>query len=193
MNNTKFNIKYKSISKVFESMLIDKYEVVRLNTHNLEELTAYYGDDSFAGILYNQDYKYMKEVGEGTKSSGDKGSFDKNNPIANIVKDKGETILDKTSYLERVKSNMSNTIKTNIETGKKQLINKFDEVRGSLIKDVIKEVRGITNLPKIVPENVYSTDFRQLSVKNFARGLGSDLLNDSLNGLSGGLTSLTDL
>ena len=43
------------------------------------------------------------------------------------------------------------------------------------------------------PDNVYSTDFRTLSLVAFAQGLGSDLLNDALDTGSDALLGASDI
>lgn len=178
MNNTKFSIKYKSISKVFESMLVDKYEIVKLNTHDLTSLSADYFNDSFAAILYNQDYKYMKTVDNSVGG------------VKNSLIEPGSPLKDKLKKpnIEKYKKIVDN----NIDKGKKQLLNKFNEVRGELISDVIKEIRNLTFLPNKLG-NVYSTDFRQLSLENFATGLGNDLFDKAAKDVTGIAMNATDL
>ncbi len=64
---------------------------------------------------------------------------------------------------------------------------KYNDIRGQLLKEMLRQIREPLNMPRIYPDNVYSTDFRTLSLETFARGLGSDLLNDALDAVSGGL------
>jgi len=59
---------------------------------------------------------------------------------------------------------------------KKQLINKVNELRGGLINDVFDELHTLTSLPDKLG-NVYSTNFRQLSIQNFATSLGNDIFD----------------
>ena len=43
---------------------------------------------------------------------------------------------------------------------------------------MLRQIRKAINIPKIYPDNVYSSDFRSLSLENFAKGLANDLLRD---------------
>jgi len=81
----------------------------------------------------------------------------------------------------------------NINDYKDKLIAKYDEIRGSLINDMLRQVREPFNMPRIYPDNVYSTDFRSLSLESFGRGLGSDLLNTALDGFGDALFGATSL
>ena len=69
-------------------------------------------------------------------------------------------------------------IKDSLDNVKDQLISRFNEIRGNLIADIIKEVRTLTFLPNQLG-NVYSTKFRQMSIQNFLGGLGNDLFDQA--------------
>jgi len=74
---------------------------------------------------------------------------------------------------------------------KDQLMNKFHEMRGELINKTIENLRNkLTFIPKIYPDNVYSTDFRKLSIKNFAKDIGSKMANDAAKGLTNGINGV---
>jgi len=173
MNNVKIKIKYKSVSRVLKSNLIDKQYLVELNTHNLSGLYRT-GDVSFADMKHNNDYKYLSLVENGTK----KPLKNKKKTIKKITEIQ-ENPIDK--FFNKKKDMVTKTLKKNIKTGKNELIAKFDEIRGQLITEIVSEVRDTTKLPKIYPENIYSTDFRKLSIKNFTMGLASSLQNDLLD------------
>jgi hypothetical protein len=77
----------------------------------------------------------------------------------------------------------------NIQEYKDNLIDRFNNIRGTLINEVLRQVREPFEMPPIYPDNVYNPDFRKLSLENFARNLGSDELN-ILQDLAGGLNNL---
>jgi len=187
MNNTKINIKYKSISKIIESALIDEHNVVHLNNQDLSTLIAEY--DSFSGIIGDeQDYKYygkldkressklpgtennkkfsVDELSENEQES--KSDFLKSKNYLNDFKKEKPKIFDKEDYKK--------ILNTSVNQLKRAGLSKFNEIRGQLIGDIIKEVRTMTMLPDKLG-NVYSTKFRQMSIENFTTGLGNSLFD----------------
>ena len=112
MNNTKVNIKYKSISKILESSLINGNEITYINTHDLTSLDNGYNTNKVGKLLEHSDKApkiYVKK------------------PII-IDKHKQSPYLD--------------ILGENLKKGKKALLNKFDEIRGELIIDLTDEVRN---------------------------------------------------
>lgn len=92
----------------------------------------------------------------------------------------------KKDYVESLKQIALN----NIDEAKEKMISRFSQIRGSLINEMLRHVREPFQMPKIYPDNVYNPDFRKLSIENFVRGLGSDILNDLENDASNQLNQL---
>ena len=116
----------------------------------------------------------------------------------NIMKKPDISFKDKvkeglSDFAKGVGNSLKETALENLNDYKDKLIGKYDEIRGTLIKEMLRQVREPFNMPKIYPDNVYSTDFRSLSLESFARGLGSDLLNDVLGGAGDALFGATGL
>jgi len=77
------------------------------------------------------------------------------------------------------------TAEDSVNAYKDNLVNKFNMLRGDLINSALAGVRGAIGMEAIYPSNVYTPDFRSLSIDNFARGLLNDVGNDVLNNLGG--------
>jgi len=90
-------------------------------------------------------------------------------------------------------SQLINTGKENINDYKDKLISKYNDIRGQLLQELVRHIRKPIKMTKIYPDNVYSTDFRTLSLVAFAQGLGSDLLNDALDTGSDALLGASDI
>ncbi|NPV12968.1 MAG: hypothetical protein HPY57_14475 [Ignavibacteria bacterium] len=93
---------------------------------------------------------------------------------------------DKKDFLENLKQIAEN----NIDVAKEKMISRFTQIRGSLINEILRQVRKPFQMPNIYPDNVYNPDFRKLSLENFVRGLGSDILNEGENAARNELNSL---
>ena len=170
MNNTKFKIKYKSISKVFESTLVNDYEVVKLNSHNLEEMYLDYGkDDYLVNLFNNNDYSYMKEVKKGTKAK-EKIKPTERTKMGKLLKKVGDSdvIQNKFEDIKKLGDSKIQSVTNGIK-------GKFSEVRGALITDLKKSITDA--LPWDRLGNVYSTNFRQMSIENFGKELASDVID----------------
>jgi len=170
MNNANFKIKYKSISKVFESTMVNDFEVVKLNSHNLEDLYVDYQNDDFLGTLFNNnDYKYRRDVNDGIQAPSKKPDedrpFEKRNKFAAL----GSKKVDDFKKLgDKSIRSVSNGIK-----------GKFSEVRGALITDLKKSITDA--LPWDRLGNVYSTNFRQMSLENFGKNLVSEAIDTAID------------
>lgn len=96
---------------------------------------------------------------------------------------------DKKPLTERLKD----IAEDNVDKVKEALLSRFRQIRGSLIDEMLRHIREPFQMPRIYPDNVYSPDFRKLSIENFMKGLDSDTLNEledeagnQLNSLLGG-------
>jgi len=173
-NNMKFKIKYKSISKVFESQLINSETIVNINSHNLGKIHAD-DDNSFSELINNIDYTRHNSILDGDLAKAVNIHEDPNN----LNKDSDETIFEKAKA--GISDAFSNTVKTGIKSGKQILTSKFNLIRGNLINDVIGDIRDKTKVVKIYPTNVHGEDFLETSLTTFAKGLGTDFLGEVLN------------
>jgi hypothetical protein len=162
MNNAKFTIKYKSIEKIYESSLINETSI-QLNNQKIESLVS-----DFDNSIYFQVNK------------------------KDLSKPRNYITQKKTPRKRQHKQNAYlNIIKDNAKEAAAGLKNKFNEIRGGLLTDIIEEVHDLTTLPDKLG-NVYSTDFRQLSIQNFATGLANDLFDKAKNDVTGIIMNVTD-
>jgi len=162
MNNAKFSIKYKSIEKIYESSLISETPI-RLNNQKIDTLT-----NDFDNSIY----------------------FQVNKPKES--KPRGYITQNKTIRKRKHKQNAYiNIIKQNAKESADGLKNKFNEIRGGLLTDIINEVHNLTGLPDKLG-NVYATNFRQLSIQNFATGLANDLFDKAEDDVTGTIMNMTD-
>jgi len=205
MNNTKIKIKYKSVSKVFESMLINDKEIVSINNYDLSSTVKQM--NGYNDILStDNDYLTLKEIETGEKTYNVKNEANTNSN-KDIVNHTGKTYLlsgkkESLDYVvdskDNAKRNFAQKIKDRAKTAGTNFIEKkildaehltnsliresvgavngkISEIRGSLITDL---KRGIENqLPWDKLGNVYSTNFRQMSIQN----LGRDLISRSVD------------
>lgn len=156
-NNLEFGIKYKSISKEFasplikNSLFISNKRTAIINAENLK-----------SDQLFNNQISNETLVTENFKNT------ERDKSILPNINNNDENLTQ----------NLRNTISSNVDTYKEKLVNKFENIRGSLIQDMKRQVRTITNITEIYPSNVYDSDFRKLSLENFVRGLSTDLSNN---------------
>jgi hypothetical protein len=74
-----------------------------------------------------------------------------------------------------------------------KLIGRYNDIRGKLLDEMVRQVRVEKVLPRIYPDNVYSADFRTLSLESFAKGLGSSLANDIQGSVVSGILGATNI
>lgn len=116
-----------------------------------------------------------------TRTSKEKniGTFSDLNDMKNKIKDKTP---DKKSYLNNLLEKGKQTV---INTGLNYMENLEEKLRnskGSAINGLLSQFRNLSNINKIEPDNVYLSNFNdRTSVKNTARKIGSDLLNNLEN------------
>jgi len=161
---TEFEIKYKSVSKEFRSPLLKNS--LRLS-NKIYNVASGYDDSNPSNII--DKYQFFKYR----------------------IKHGSETTLSPVESDPSLSKKLGVLAAPYLSEAKGQLMNKFHEMRGELINKTLEDLRNnITFLPKIYPDNVYSTDFRKLSIKNFAKGIGSHLANDALKGATDGINGV---
>jgi hypothetical protein len=200
-----FDIKYKSISKNFRTSLIRSSLEI---SNKLDQLVN-------SQILTKSEvYKHdiISQYGKNIKSEQEKFSNSENlesetqqipiNPNESLGKTKDDTYFKSLNFKRKesledfakgVGNQLLDTAIDNVDGYVDKLKAKYNDIRGQLLNDMLRQIREPLNLPRIYPNNVYSTDFRSLSLETFARGLGSDLLNDLLCAASSGLLGATNI
>jgi hypothetical protein len=168
-----FDIKYKSISKNFRTILIPKSLEINNKLNKLINSKILNRTELFDYNITSNDIIISNQ---------------KKDDISN-----NEHIIVENDLFKNIGENLKESLIDNLDNYKNKLTTKYNDIRGELLQDLITGIRKPMNLPEIYPDNVYSADFRSLSLESFAKGLGSDLLNDGLNGLSDGLLSSTNL
>jgi len=169
--NLSFDIKYKSVSKEFKSTLIP-YSVMLSNKR--DQLV----NNNILSQIGHFDYIKSSETIKELNTRDERSQSDNiaaYNPLGNVKTD-DPTVLDK----------LQRTASQNLNDAKDDLIDRVNNIRGTLINDILRQVREPFNMPRIYPDNVYNPDFRKLSIENFVRGLGSDTLNILENTARGG-------
>jgi len=167
-SNTVFKIKYKSISKVFKSELISD-RTYKIDNQDIKQVSVSKKDKNIYSFIENKDnekkerrkkvIKTKKPLSENDITTTNKKSD--TNPILNNV-------TTSKSWLDKEKEKM-------LDKGKKGLINKFEVIRGELLGEIMHEIRS-SGFPDRLG-NVYSTNFRQLSLQNFGKELFNDVLD----------------
>ncbi|MCK9416536.1 hypothetical protein M0Q97_07765 [Candidatus Dojkabacteria bacterium] len=187
MNTTpsilKFDIIYKSISKEFRSTLIP-------NSFQITNKTDKLINDPLSKIGLFSDIKSNKQIEEQEEQEifsnfQTESEIDKNLSIDDIEKNLKTSYKRKNEYLGYMgltyKGELLNTlkgiVKENIVDYANDLKDRFNNIRGTLINEALRQVREPFQMPEIYPDNVYNPDFRKLSLENFGRNLGSDILN----------------
>jgi uncharacterized protein YdcH (DUF465 family) len=174
-----FDIYYKSVERTFFADLFQATKkgaggAMSLPTHNLiyrnengsEE--SYYRDQH-EKLLYNR-FEYEKQ---GVAKPGI--------PLNQTDKDQGDDTQNKTFFgglLEKAKDKLIDTVNKNINQLKDRALQEFRQARGKLLDGLFQELRDVTQVPAIQPDNVYHPDFGKLTLENFVKGLGADLYND---------------
>lgn len=183
----KFNIKYKSISKSFKSELISGsielhnklYDLGLLNKKNLDDISRsnYFKNDI--------SYSLQKINDPSTPPENTDGETDKDGELT-------KKELRKQKRKQKIKAignSAKKTAENNINQYKDKLVGKLNELRGELINDTLRHIRESLQIEEIYPSNVYSPDFRTLSLQSFAKGLVNDVANDFLNNAAGDAAS----
>ena len=177
---------------------IDLYEDMRYDQENAANHTriSHGQDGSNFGKHVHKDeveQRESKEFNDEQMNSGDlsqskAGSLTSNVGGGGLPKKPGELSMGEAAkdFASGIGAKLKETAMENVADYGNKLIDRFKEIRGTLINDTLRQVREPFNMPKIYPDNVYNPDFRKLSLENFARGLGSDILND----LEGGVTDI---
>ena len=172
------------------------------------DLTSNIGTDISCVHLDNEPPSGGKSASEGTAAGGVFGGVAAGIEVPievpsgeNLIKDVASGLdLPTPDVFETGKNNLFGNLKDTfkdilydaVDVVKKKLLNKFNEIRGELLSDIIKEIHSATGLPNMLG-NVYSTDFRQLSIKNFANGLGNSMFNAAADAIGGAIMDKTDI
>ena len=231
MNNLKFKIKYKSISKVTKTDLITRKPISKMvDTHNLSSLSTTINneanmlDESRSATQMNNNETSSHDITQDSNNiyqsdvetreenpSPDVGLSDPKN--INDEKDKHAPSREKELSSEKnrvIKDDFRKKIKEKNpikELGLKKLDDlkkigdkvlrnvtngikgKLSAIRGALITDLKKDIYAGLGYDRL--GNVYSTNFRQMSIENFAKNLATDVIESALD--SSELMDLTNV
>lgn len=186
MNTTpsvlKFDIIYKSVSKEFRSTLIpNSFQITNKTDKLVNDPLSKIG--LFSDIKNNRQIETQEEQ-EFFATFDTESEFDKNLTVDDIERNLktlnirpdailGNVIPKKGELLDTLKG----IVKDNIVDYVEDLKDRFNNIRGTLINEALRQARTPFQMPAIYPDNVYNPDFRKLSLENFGRNLGSDVLN----------------
>ncbi|MCK9446567.1 hypothetical protein M0Q50_06850 [bacterium] len=99
-----------------------------------------------------------------------------NNDPKNYLKGiKDGTIDIAKNYKKEIIDDLENSARQTINRGVMELRN----ARGYMINKLTSDIRGSLKIPNIYPDNVYAPDFYDFTLENVAKGLATDLFNDT--------------
>jgi hypothetical protein len=139
--------------------------------------------------VFTFDIKYKSISKEFRSNIIDKNVLTINNKLNDIVKKNNDLTGEKVNFfkndiyseefqLEKVKKMEASKTDKLISNYRDKIVGKINQERGKLINKVLDSITKPTKLSKITPDNVYDENFRKLTVENFAKNLGSNLLNN---------------
>lgn len=98
------------------------------------------------------------------------------NDPKNYLKDlKDGTIDIVKNYKKEIVEDLENSARQAINRGVMELRN----ARGNMINKLTAQIRGSLNISNIYPDNVYAPDFYDFTLENVAKGLATDIFNDT--------------
>jgi len=184
--NISFDIKYKSITREFSSPLINSMSLFNKGAKIVNN-TLLANEKYFAHNIFSDEKKQIKDdqidfsTSEQltTQNSLTQNSTIQNNPLEGAQNANNQRIQDfKLDWEKGLGASLTSIAIDNINDYTQRIIGKFNEIRGVLFNELIRQLREPFNMPRIYPDNVYDPDFRTLSLQNFVNGLGSDILNE---------------
>jgi len=202
MNNTKIKIKYKSILKIFESMLINDKEIVSLNNYNLSSLTREMNDynnifstdndyntlrniENGDTVYYNHDTSQKKEFAENTNISNERKDF-----IANKEKEKqnakDDALLIEQKYLKQNEKRSGNGKNSDLSGFKSEHIGLENDISKKKFLERIKDRAKSAGSNFIEKKIADAEDLTNSLIRN---GVGA--LNGKISEIRGSL--ITDL
>jgi len=139
--------------------------------------------------VFTFDIKYKSISKEFRSNIIDKNVLTINNKLNDIVKKNNDLTGEKVNFFkndiyseefqtEKIKKGLSSKVDKYVSNVRDKIVGKINEERGKLINKLIDSVRKPSKLSKIYPDNVYSSDFRKLSIENFAKNIGTDIANN---------------
>lgn len=205
--NLTFNIKYKSIERIFNSPLIrNSYGIQNKNIRPFEQI----GSKEYKNIRPNEPIESKEIPSQIDTKTKDLSKFDIKQPefteLINKNDDMGKLFGDgKFNAKDFVNDISGSTIKyaeKKFKEAKSELGNlvlqEARNLRGELLDELKTQLRSFSGkaltkngeLPKIYPDNVYAEDFGDFNLDNFASGLITDVYNDFEKGLDDTLSNL---
>lgn len=153
-----FDIIYKSVSKEYRSPLIyNSLHIANKRTDIVPE------------ILVSNEMFYKQK-------SNQKMYEDKQ-----LKKASAQALYNSKISTKSENASFEDILATNVDMYANKIMKKFENIRGELINDMLRQIRKVVNIPPIYPESVYEVDFTKLTLENFTRGLNTDLYNEAEN------------
>jgi hypothetical protein len=192
-----FSIKYKSVSKEINTNLIKnslhiynkRTDIIDSKIINNEVLFQNsYSSKKIDDDKKLNDNKYKKiksgaSIYDNKEENGNKSKFSKA-----LLNQKNSIMKEYSKSLQSLGDTILDNAVNSLENYANNIINRFDQIRGDLLQDILRHVRTKINVPEIYPDNIYDDDFNSLSLNNFYRGLASNTSNsvqDFLENLPG--------
>jgi len=177
--NLTFDIIYKSITREFSSTLFPAYDIINKANQLLDN--EYLSNKKYFEYQQTRIYPFEDNrpntINEETPINQQQQSSIEVNPTESIIRERENLIGDKLDFEKGFGASLQQVALDNVEDYVDKLLDRFSQIRGTLLKEILRHIREPFNMPRIYPDNVYSADFRTLSLQNFLTGLGSDSLN----------------
>jgi len=178
--NLKFDIYYKSVERLFNPLMITQdilYSKRIRSGDRIRNMTdSSMASTDFEFSRYKKSVEQIRKEAVERKVNKSFSTKDRTESwIINAAPTEWEDVVNnQPTFLET----LSNTLNENVQDFKGDVMNKLRGFRGDLLREVVYQVRDVTGIPEIYPNNVYAEDYYDLTLQNVIGDLIGDLSGD---------------
>ena len=189
-----FDIYYKSVERLFNPKMITSD--ILYNKEIYKDGKIRNSSDSVMSAADFEFSRYKKDSGQIRREASQRRvrggtmtrdwSINPNNEqiytenVSNMENDRRSSMENEPNRYgkDTLLETLGDTINENIDDFKGDVLNKIRDWRGSLMREVVYQIRDKTGIPEMYPNNVYAEGYHDLTLQNVAGDLLADLSND---------------